>query len=378
MWKSDVKVMVKAIVCCVLVWSGLFSFATSSHANDEIRVTFINPDAVGNPFWDKVTSFMKAVANDLSINLQVHYANGDRYQGTELAKASLHTANRPDYLVYIYQYGQGIEILKAAELAKVKSFIFNTDVRENDRTFVGKPRKPFSYWIGHMMPDDVQGGYDLAVQLIEKSMAKGNRNEDGSIYMLGLSGTRDSSAALYRNKGLQLALNAYPNVKLRQLVFGNWSSQLASLQTSGLLRRYPEMNLIWTASDSIALGAIEGINAIGKIAGKDILTGGFDWTVKGVSAVRDGLMVATMGGHFMEGGWSLVLLHDYHRGIDFAPSGTTIHSKISPISKNNIQHHLNQLGNQNWEAFDFRKSSKFFNPMLSEYDFSLTALLNQK
>lgn len=354
----------------------LVGLASASYGSDKIRVAFINPDKVGNPFWDNVTLFMQAVANDLDIHLQVHYANINRFQATRLAKTLVQSPQKPDYLVYIYYVGQGDDMLRIAEAGKVRSFIFNTDVPIKDQKVVGTPREKFSYWIGHMRPDDVQAGFDLASHLIKVARENEKHSADGTIQMVGVSGGRDSTAALDRNQGLQRALRINKGVKLRQLVFANWDRAVAFKKASLLLGRYPEYSLVWTASDSMALGAIEGIQAKGKIAGKDIFLGVIDWTEQGLKAVEEGKLVATMGGHFMEGGWSLVLIHDYHHGIDFASSGTTIRSKLQAITQKNVQSYRHQLGDQNWETIDFRQFSKVLNPKLQTYDFSLTALLD--
>lgn len=347
---------------------------TNSPAGN-IRVTFINPDRNGNPFWDNVTRFMQAVANDLNIQLHVQYADANRYQAARLAKESIQATPKPDYLIFVYQYGQGLNILREAEKAKVRSFIINTDTSDKNRLTAGAPREKFSYWIGHMFPDDVRAGYELAMQLIEEGRIKINLNRDEHIHMVALSGSRDSSPALDRNMGLKLALQTNPDVTLHQLVFSEWDSQVALQKTSGLLSRYPETTLIWSASDAIALGVVEAIAGKHKIPGNDIFTGGIDWTEKGVTAVHDRKLLTTMGGHFMEGGWALILLNDYHHGIDFSSLGTTIRYRMQAITRKNVQTYLKTLERQNWDAFDFRQHSKAFNPQLKEYDFSLNALL---
>ena len=372
--KEIVKLMLKGIIYSAVIF-GIFSFEAIVHSKEKIQVTFINPDKPGNPFWDRVTSFMQAAANDLGIQLNVHYGNKNRFQVTKFAKESVQSSSKPDYLIYLYQRRQGIQILSAAEVAKVRSFIFNTDIPFDERSVVKEPREKFSYWIGHMFPDDVQAGYDLAIKLIEESRKNAKLGEDGNIQVVGVSGSRDSSAALDRNEGIKKALKNYTDVKLHQIVYANWDGRIAAQLVNGLLNRYPKTTVIWTASDGIALGVIEGLKKYGKIAGRDVFTGGIDWTTAGIKAIQEGGLVASLGGHFMEGGWILVLLYDYHHGIDFISSGKTIRSGMQIISKENIQFYLQWLGENNWEDLDFRRFSKVFNPKLKKYDFRLESLL---
>ncbi len=354
-----------AWVICVLC------FSVACHAKAELRVAFVNPDSPGNPFWDAVTHFMQAAARSLNIQLQVHYGEKNRYLATRRAIQAVRSATRPDYLIFVYQAGQGPEVLKAAESAKVYSYIINTDIVDGEKALVGKPREKYRYWLGHMSPDDIKAGKDLAEQLIAAAREKGRWAGDQRIRVVALSGSRDSSAALDRNKGLEQALAAHPDVELQQLLFNNWDPDLTRKQMPALLQRFPDTAVVWTASDGMALGAAEGATS-----GAPLLIGGIDWTNEGIVAVRDGNLVATVGGHFMEGGLALVLLNDHHRGIDFAAEGVILRSRMQVIHQANVQAYWQALGDQRWDKIDFRKLSKSANPDVKKYDFSLTAILN--
>lgn len=347
------------------------SISIMCQAQDGMRVAFVNPDSPGNPFWDAVTQFMQAAARGLNIQLQVYYGEKNRIQATQRAVEAVQSPAKPDYLIFVYQAGQGIQVLKAAEAANVHSFIINTDIVEGERSEVGKPREKFRYWLGHMSPDDVQAGRDLAEQLIAVAKQKNRFASDRRIHAVALSGSRDSTAALDRNKGLEQALAAHPEVHLQQLLFSKWDPELVSKQAPGLLARFPETAFFWSASDGMALAVLEGL-----AADTPVLTGGIDWTNEGIHAVQQGQLVATVGGHFMEGGLALVLLRDYSRGIDFASEGATIRSRMQIINQSNVRRYVKTLGEQRWDNIDFRKLSKAYNPRLKKYDFSLAAILN--
>jgi ABC-type sugar transport system substrate-binding protein len=359
---------------------GMCLLTAVCQASTPIRVTFINPSGPDNPFWNEVTGFMRTVARDLDIQLEVRYANDNRYTGTNVALEALQSNPKPDCLIYIYQRMEGVKILRAAEAAKVHSFIFNTDIAPTERETVGKPREKFKYWIGHMLPDDIAAGRILALQLIEAAKANRKAGKDGRIYAVALSGGRDSSAGLDRSEGLRQALHAHPEVILQQEIPANWDRQRASssFRTHALLKRYPKTSLVWAASDSMALGAVEGIEANERSAGVDVVTGGIDWTPDGILAVKAGKLAATLGGHFMDGGWALVLAHDFLRGIDFASSDTTIRSMMQVVTQANVEEYLAPLALQQWETFDFRLFSKVYNRQLRQYDFSLNAVLKSR
>ncbi|MDT8992415.1 ABC transporter substrate-binding protein [Curvibacter sp. APW13] len=341
-------------------------------AEPTLRIAFINPDRAGNPFWDKLTSLMQAAATRLNIDLQVYYAGTGRFQSLSVAEQALQAQPKPDYLVYIAQAGTVAQILAAAEAAKVHSFILNTDLLAEDRARVGAPREQFRYWIGHMFPDDVQAGAALATALAGAARSKGARQP---IEMIALSGTRDSSAALDRGVGLEQVLAKNNDMRLNQLVFAGWDPQEAFTRTVGLLRRYPLTRVLWAASDAMALRMIDAARQMQKTPGRDVFIGGVDWSDDALAAIAKGDLSASVGGHFMDGAWAMVLLYDYHNGKDFASAlGSTIRSPMQVIDAGNVATQRKLLLSRRWDTIDFRQFSRVFNPSSKQYDFGLKAL----
>ncbi len=153
---------------------------------------------------------------------------------------------------------------------------------------------------------------------------------------------------------------------------GQWSREKAYLQTQGVLRQYPGLSVIWVANDPLALGALNAVREIGKIPGKDVMIGGLNWDLPALLEVRDGGLVVSVGGHFMTGGWALILLHDYFHGRDFAEIGTELQLPLfSSLDRQRVINYLDVFGDGDWSKIDFRSFSKVFNPDLSRYDFSL-------
>lgn len=369
-WLSARAVCVFFVVCLASVWGALGNV----HAGEKIRVAFINPDQAGHPFWDSLTLFMQAAANDLDIDLKVHHAGGGRFRNTELALAAIHSIPKPDYLVYIAQAREVGKILAAAQAAGVKSFTINTDVLPEDRRTVGSPREKFTHWLGHMHPNDVKAGSELAQLLVREAKTSATEQTVG---VIGVSGSLDSAAAVDRASGLESGTSKQSGAVLHQVVFSGWAPQEAQARGQWLLQRYPDTTVLWAASDAMALGLIHAARSARRVPGKEVFVGGFDWSDAGLTAIAQGEMTASMGGHFMEGGWAMVLLHDYHRGRDFSTHlGTTVRSEMQAITKSNVAELRKTLGNKQWEAVNFRQFSLVLNPALKHYDFSLKALSN--
>src|SRR5690606_13087637 len=121
---------------------------------------------------------------------------------------------------------------------------------------------------------------------------------------------------------------------------------------------------------------IQAVEAMGKKPGKDIFVGGIDWSDEGIKAVADRKMSTSVGGHIFEGAWSLILVHDYHYGIDFVNDpGVRSMTSMHSVSTDNVNDYKKKLRNQDWSRIDFKRFSKKHNPDLDKYDFSLNGLL---
>lgn len=355
--------------------------SNSLWASDSIKITFINPSHPTQPFWSSVTDFMQAAADDLGIKLKVLYASKssdiNRFEYINLFKQEANSPDKPDFMITHFRKSKAKEILKIAEEADVKTFIFNTQVPADEKSAVGLPREKYKGWIGHIFPNDTLAGYDLAEVLMNAGKEKGLLNSNGKLSAVGLSGNRHSVAALNRNKGLIKAINKNEQT-LHQILFAKWQRTIAESQTTQLMERYPDTKIVWAANDTIALGVMDAIKKAGKTPGQDVLSGGFDWDIDALKAIQAGKMTASAGGHFMEGGWAMVMLHDYVNGNDFVKNNVLqIESKLVMIDQTNVGFYLKNFKDKDWSKIDFKKFSKTYNPKMKEYNFSLEAILRQ-
>ncbi len=146
----------------------------------------------------------------------------------------------------------------------------------------------------------------------------------------------------------------------------------------GALNRYPQTEAIWAANDPMAIEAVEAIINAGKNPGKDIFVAGLNWDAPALKRVKNGEMVASVGGHFITGGWVLVLLHDYHYGKGFVQETAQLKLEIfSILNRNNIDNYLKHFGNSHWSHIDFSKFSKVLNPTVMKYNFNFDEILLQ-
>jgi ABC-type sugar transport system substrate-binding protein len=320
-------------------------------------VVFLSPD--DSRFWQLVAGFMEAVAEDLEVDLEVQYdRESHRFSYLRMAKDVLSREEKPDYLLFMCKEHVTESMLRLADGAGVKTFTFNTDVPDAARASIGMPRTVLSGWLGHLSPDNIAAGRSL-VTLLGKQAEQLGLASGPSIPMVALSGTLDSSATKDRNGGL-LAAAVQQRSELMQLVYANWSGTLAREKTEVLLKRYPNTVSIWSASDGMAMGAIEAARNAGRTPGKDLLVGGVDWEPEALESIRQGELLVSLGRHFMGGGLALLLLHDYHHGQDFGDMSPdyVFRYKLEPATRDNVERVQRIMDPKNWSAIDFRRFSR--------------------
>jgi len=388
-------------IFCIKTAAFLFIMAciTSVHAESSIRVGLLSPGSPDNPFWKSVADFAKAVAEDLDIDLIIRYSNESSYGTKKSGMRLLSNLKESDYFLTGYYRAVTMDLLQETESRGIKTAIFNTDIIETDKPLTGKPRQKFKHWIAHIRPDEISAGYILAAELAQQAQ----KRYAGPYDTLAITGPlmsdetyhgkvprfrtalgeqevitikEDTSVSAYRLAGLERYATKDKDIKVLGYLDAFWLRQEAKRFALKTMPRY-QIKIYWVASDLMAMGVIDAAKESGLTPGRDFVVGGIDWSEPGLKAVADGELAVSMGGHFMEAGWALLLMHDYHFGYDFvSDTGTEITTTMQALTEKNINDYLKKFGDGNWNKIDFRQFSKKYNPHLSKYDFSLDAVLH--
>lgn len=343
-------------------------------AEERPYVAFTNAGGKNDIFFKLMTDFMQAAATDLGLELEVYYGDRNHVVFDANVNAIFSQKRLPDVIVAMEARGSGLNLLKKAEAAGVDILFVNQGFLGEARDNAGGPGQKYAHWIFDYLPDDTHAGYILAKTLIEDAMSKKLVDENGMVNIVGISGHKESWASKLREEGLEKAVAEHPKARLLQVLNADWKEDKAHTLALRLLERYPDIAVVWAASDLMGRGITTAILETGKRPGKDVLTGGVDWVDFAIDMVEDGKFTGTVGGHFMDGGWALVMLHDRLHGITIPPSNT---SSFSILTAENIDKYKIHFGKQNWGAIDFKQFSKYHNPGITTYDFSIDAVLRQ-
>jgi len=359
--------MLKVLTKCLLVLSMPFWAVAQATS-----VVFLNPGNSTETFWVSYAQFMQAAARDLGLDLRVRYSERNAENTLLQAREALQGPDRPDYLVLVNEQYVAPQILRLSEGSGVKLLIVNNALTPSQLQLLDAGKYP--NWIGSMVANDDEAGYLMLKDMLRQH---GPIPPGKTLDLLAFSGVKNTPAALLREQGLRRALMDYPQVRLRQLVYGEWNRQRAFEQATQMFKRYPQTALVWSANDEMALGAMDALQAGGQTPGRDVLFNAVNSSPESLQARLDGRLSTLVAGHFTLGGWAMVLLHDDSLGLDISRYGgherqASLFQLIDPPL---ASHLLLHRANQDY-GVDFRALSAEGKPDRYHYPFSLRLLID--
>lgn len=142
----------------------------------------------------------------------------------------------------------------------------------------------FDSFVVHMSPDDFVAGYNTAKTLFDKLGGKGK--------VCALYGNQGEDSAANRYAGFQAALAEYPEIEMLDMQVASWSQDQAMSFSQTWLSTYEQIDAIWAANDTMALGAIEALKLEGKNG--EILVCGCDGIAAAYEAIEVGDLACTV------------------------------------------------------------------------------------
>jgi ABC-type sugar transport system substrate-binding protein len=338
---------------------------------EKVRVLLVNPSIESDPFWHKIELITKQAATELNFELDVIYGQGTRFFQLEELKKYFKSHASPEYVVLINYPGHAKISMDFLQQNKVKVITLEQTLTYEEKVVIGEPGEIYNNWIGEIDFDNASAGNQLARHLIDAVKAVNKKP-----IVAGISGHFGSESTL-RNSGLLAAIDE-SGAYLTQIVHAGWSAEDAYLKTQRLLKRYPDINIIWCASDHMALGVVKAIEDMNKKVGVDILVGGFDWTNKGIKSINEGKLTTSIGGHFMMGAIAMIAIDMEEKGINHRLFSNEINSsfELALIDKRNITQYLELLQSEDLSMLSFKKLAKLYEKRSKRTSIALLDMLN--
>ncbi|MFB9885322.1 ABC transporter substrate-binding protein [Balneatrix alpica] len=360
--------LLRFLLSLLLCWP-LLGFA---HHPADTRITFINPGHREKGFWKDVSDTMQAAAEQLGFALTIHSSNREWPTMLEHANRVIQANEPPDILILVNEHQQAAELVAAANQRGIKTFLLLNNLTAEQIQMVGEARQQLPHWLGSLTPDNRRAGYEMAHSLLANLPPHQSKHP---LALLSLAGDYLTPASLQRLEGLDDAIGHHPDLVEQRRLTAQWSFEQAyNLTRLWLIDKQP-LGAIWAANDDIALGAIKALEEADIQPGKQVKVCGLNWSRPALEAVQQGKMTLTHGGHFLAGGWSMVLLYDYLHGADFATPSPHQGFAMTAIDQDNVGDFLATFAERDWQKISFSRFSRALHPEISHYDFSLPKLL---
>lgn len=336
------------------------------------RVVFLNPgepvDRGKGAFWPLTARLMAIAAKTFGMQLEVLYAERDHLLMLRQAESVAQRADPPDYVVMANEKLAALKMLQMFASTPTKVLLIHNDLTAEQRREIGNEREKVRNWIGTATTDEEQGTYHLMEELYRQLGAREPQ-------VIGITGDRGTPVSLERAQGVNDFMAQAGRGKQLQLAFSDWGAADAESKAEVLLARYPQTNIIWAANHAMAAGALRAV----KARGVPVLVGSTAAAPYATPSMAEEGMAVSMASHFFIGGWAMVLLHDYHHGLDFAANGGANQKfdYLYAINPDNASRYYQVVYDQT-DAMDFSVFSKHLHPSAGRYNFSLAPLMRKK
>ena len=313
------------------------------------------------PFWDANVRYARAAASNLGVGFKLVVFQDDPAELLE--NLEMECRQGIDGVIFPAFSNSGEDALRIAEKYRTPAFIINAGLKEADFP----PRTKYRYWVGVMTPDDLEVGAKLINQLLEQA----RRSGVDRFHILGIEGRPDQEASILRRRGLEIQLKYAEGVESFTMVAGDWDPAKAAAAFRKQFAEDPALNIVWCANDNMALAVADAAGEVGA-SGK-LFIGGVDWDPRIMKAISEKRVRASVGGHYFEGAWAVLMMHDYLKGRDFAAEGLEFTTSMPTITHYNLGAFKRFLS-LDPDDIDFRLYSKAYNPVRLEYKFDLEEL----
>ena len=342
------RVSIAVVVGLVLLASSVFA-GGQGEAKGVAKVPKIGMivPTLDAQFWNNYVTFAKEGAQALGVQLVVLNANNVPDNVSKYIEDLV--SQGVDGMIVVPYWASDKIALRDTKNAGIPLIFADTysNVQPQD------PEYP--NYIAFIGPSDEQAGYEMATTLF----AAMKPNADGKKMIGVVDGTPGTSVAIDRAKGLEKALKEHPEVVVAGRVNGNFVRDQSQTAFSALYQAHPEIKGVWAANGGTATGVMTAIQNAGKMPGKDVFVVGMDLNPENVQAVKDGKLLFDIGGHWLQGGFALVMMYDYLHGFKIPKDQANMKISLLPLTQDKVPL-FEKIYPNGVPAYDFKAHSKTY------------------
>ncbi|NKY39703.1 ABC transporter substrate-binding protein [Cellulomonas septica] len=250
--------------------SGGDETAGGDGGGDLISVGFAQVGAESGWRTANTTSIKDSLTKEEGFDLK--FSDAQQKQENQIQAIRSYIAQGVDYIAFSPVVESGWDaVLEEAKTANIPVILTDRAVDTEDEslyvTFIGSDFVEEGRRIGKYVSDT------LATEPIK---------------VVELQGTTGSAPAIDRKTGFEEATADNPNVEIIASQTGNFTRAEGKTVMEGFLQAYPDIDVVYAHNDDMGLGAIEAIEAAGKVPGQDIKVVTIDGVKDGMQALADG------------------------------------------------------------------------------------------
>jgi ABC-type sugar transport system substrate-binding protein len=263
----------------------------TSEAAQTSESTYPYPGAVGkkatmilkdltNPVWIQAKEGALAAAADFGMEMEVLAPQVSNNNDEQIALVQQVIATQRDILIMVPADSTGIvpaieEINEAGiPVINLNTKINNSSGTANSETFV--------------VADNTVCGTLCAEELVKLA------GEEGEAIIL--EGPSGGQVTIDLSNAAQTVFAKYPNIKLVDIQCAEFDRSTGFTVTQNMLQAHPNLKIIFSCNDEMALGAVEALDEAGKL--DSVFVGGIDGNQDALKAIRDGRMEVTVFKNF--------------------------------------------------------------------------------
>jgi len=332
--------------------------SASAEPGKRLKIGTIVP-TLNAQFWNNYVAFMKTGAAELGIELVV--LNCDNKADLLPKYIEDLVAMKVDGMIVVPYWAGDRKALRDTKAAGIP-LIF-----ADSYSAVEPQSAAYPQYISFVGPTDKQAGYQMAKKLLDTMKPDAN----GKKVIGWVEGTPGTSVATDRNAGLEKALAEYPEAVVAGKVNGNFVRDESMVAFESLFQAHPEIKGVWAANGGTATGVITAIKNAGKAPGKDVLVVGMDLNPENVQAVKGGDLLFDIGGHWLQGGFALIIMNDWLNGKKIPAAQANMKLDLLPLTADKVSAFETKFPN-GVPKFSFKDSSKVFNAKADYSNFKVS------
>lgn len=295
------------------------SIRYGGEASTKLTIAFI-PKSIGDPFW--VT--MKEAAEKEAARHDARVITAAAARETDVEAQFQVVENFVEQKVDAILLApagskQVIQAIRKANEAGIPVLVVDSDI---DHEVAGQVGATTETYIGS---DNFLGGTIAGHYAAE---ALGDAGHVGVI-----EGNAGHESTDQRRFGFMKAISEHPNVEVVASQTANAERARGYTVAQNMLQAHPDLQLIWAANDQMALGALEAVDAAGKLSTVKVL--GFDASPDAIENIRAGRMLGSVAQYPSEMG-RLGVLHAVRLIKDGQAPEPVIHTRVEMIDRTNV------------------------------------------